>query len=57
MPPLLKICLRAGARVGGEPCWNPALRCADVFVLLRDDRVTPRWRRRFVNAGGWRAAR
>ena len=34
MPPLLKAYLRMGARVCGEPCWDPDFNCLDFFVLM-----------------------
>jgi putative hemolysin len=34
LPALLKAYLRMGARVCGEPCWDPDFNCVDFFILL-----------------------
>lgn len=48
IPALLKGYLRLGARVCGEPCWDPDFNVADVFVLLMRARLNQRYARRFV---------
>lgn len=48
LPPLLKAYLRLGARVCGEPCWDPDFNVADVFVLLDLDDLSPRYQRHFL---------
>lgn len=50
LPPLLKGYLRAGARIGGEPCWDPAFHAADFFIGLASRGISPRYRRRFCDA-------
>lgn len=50
MPPLLKGYLRAGAMIGGEPCWDPDFRGVDFFVCLNAVQVAPRYRRHFVGS-------
>jgi putative hemolysin len=47
MPPLLKGYLRAGAMIGGDPCWDPAFHCADFFIWLPARGIAPRYSRRF----------
>lgn len=46
-PPLVKGYLRAGARVGGAPAWDPDFNTADLFVLLPIDQLNPRYARHF----------
>lgn len=48
MPPLLKAYLRLGARVGGEPCWDPDFNVADVFIFLDAGLVPARYQRHFL---------
>lgn len=50
MPPLLKAYLRLGSRIGGEPCWDPDFRVADVFILLKRDDLPARYQRHFMRA-------
>ena len=50
MPPLLKAYMRLGARIGGEPCWDPEFNVADVFILLRREQLCPRYARHFKTA-------
>jgi putative hemolysin len=47
-PALLRGYLRLGAWVCGEPAYDPAFECADLYVLLSTDRMDPRYRRRFL---------
>ena len=47
LPPLLRTYLRLGARVCGEPCWDPDFGVADLFVLLRSADLCPRYARHF----------
>lgn len=49
MPPLIKGYLRAGAYVCGEPAWDPDFNCADFFMLLSMNRLSPRYQRHFGN--------
>jgi len=46
IPPLIRSYLRLGAQVCGEPCWDPAFRCADLLVLLDVDKLAARFARR-----------
>ncbi len=48
LPALLKGYLRAGATIGGEPCWDPAFHTADFFIWLAARAITARYRRRFT---------
>ena len=50
LPPLLKAYMRLGAKVCGEPCWDPDFQVADVFILLRRDALCPRYARHFKAA-------
>lgn len=50
LPPLLKGYLRAGAKICGEPCWDPDFRTADIFVLLNRDELCPRYAKHFKAA-------
>src|SRR5690606_8083747 len=50
LPPLLKAYLRLGAKICGEPCWDPAFQVADVFILLQRDQLCPRYARHFKAA-------
>jgi putative hemolysin len=47
LPPLLKAYMRLGAKICGEPCWDPEFNCADVFILLRREQLCPRYARHF----------
>jgi len=48
MPPLLKAYMRLGAQICGEPCWDPAFGCADIFILLDIQHLQARYHRHFV---------
>jgi len=48
LPALLGGYLRAGATIGGEPCWDPAFHAADFFVWLAARGISARYRRRFT---------
>ena len=47
LPPLIKGYLKIGARVCGEPAWDPDFNTADFPMLLSVDSMTPRYRRHF----------
>lgn len=47
-PALLKAYLRMGARVCGEPAWDPQFNVADFFLLLSVNELHPRYSRHFV---------
>jgi putative hemolysin len=47
IPPLIRTYMRLGAEVCGEPCWDPAFRCADLLVLLDVDKLAARYARRY----------
>ena len=47
VPPLIKGYLNLGAKVCGEPAWDPDFNTADFPVLLATDRMDGRYRRRF----------
>lgn len=48
IPPLIKAYMRLGARVCGEPCWDPEFRCADLLVLLEVSNLAARYSRHFL---------
>ena len=48
LPPLLKAYMRLGAKIGGEPCWDPAFGCADLFIMLESADLQSRYLRHFV---------
>jgi len=47
MPPLLKGYLRIGARICGEPAWDPDFNTADFLVWLSLSNLHPRYARHF----------
>ena len=49
-PTLLKAVLRLGGQVCGEPCWDPAFRTADLFVLLNTAWMDRRYARHFLRS-------
>lgn len=48
LPPLLKAYMRLGAKICGEPCWDPAFACADLLIALAPARLQRRYARRFL---------
>jgi putative hemolysin len=48
LPPLLKAYLSLGAKICGEPCWDPAFQVADVFVLFDLAKLSSRYARHFL---------
>ena len=50
LPPLLKAYMLLGAKICGEPCWDPDFGVADVFILLKRDELCPRYARHFKAA-------
>ncbi len=49
LPPLLKAYLRVGARIGGEPCFDPDFNVADVLIFLPTERIERRYARHFID--------
>lgn len=47
IPPLMRGYLLAGARIGGEPAWDPDFHAADFLILLNTHDISPRYWRRF----------
>jgi putative hemolysin len=47
VPPLIKGYLKLGAKVCGEPAWDPDFNAADFPVLLTTDNMDDRYRRHF----------
>jgi putative hemolysin len=47
MPPLIKGYLRLGAKVCGEPAWDPDFNTADFLIWLSLDNLHPRYARHF----------
>lgn len=50
VPPLIKAYLRLGARLCGEPCWDPAFNTADLLVALRPGELKRRYARHFLES-------
>ena len=48
-PPLIKAYLRVGAKICGDPSWDPHFNVADLFFLLQANDVRGRYARHFVN--------
>ncbi len=48
IPPLMKAYVSLGAKICGEPSWDPAFGVADLFVLLRTEDLSPRYARHFI---------
>lgn len=51
LPPLLKAYMRLGAKICGEPCWDPDFQVADVVILLKREELCPRYARHFKAVG------
>jgi putative hemolysin len=49
MPPLLKAYIRLGAKVCGEPCWDPEFNTADLLVVLDTANLQRRYVRRYLH--------
>ena len=52
LPPLLAAYLRLGAKIGGEPSWDPEFGVADFFVIVSVERLAARYARRFIDRAG-----
>jgi putative hemolysin len=50
IPSLLLAYMRLGAKICGEPCWDPDFNTADVVVLLDPAELRQRYARRFLKA-------
>lgn len=48
LPPLIRAYMRLGARIGGEPCHDPAFGCADLFIVLQTEALAERYSRRYL---------
>ncbi|WP_404368765.1 GNAT family N-acetyltransferase [Marinobacter sp.] len=48
VPALIRAYMRLGARVCGEPCWDPEFRCADLLVMLEVGQLADRYSRHFM---------
>lgn len=48
LPPLMKAYIRLGARITGEPCWDPAFDCADLMIALSPADLQKRYARHFL---------
>jgi len=57
MPALLRGYLALGARIGGEPCLDPAFNVADVLVVLATEALSRRHLRHFLGQPAVRSAR
>jgi len=47
MPPLIKVYLKAGARICGAPAWDPDFNTADFPIFLDVSQMDQRYRRHF----------
>jgi putative hemolysin len=47
-PPLVKGYLRLGAKICGEPAWDPDFNTADFLTMLRLDDIHPRYAKHFL---------
>lgn len=52
LPPLIRGYFAAGARVCGEPAWDPEFGTADFLMLVALDQVSGRYARHFALAAG-----
>ncbi|MFI4968555.1 MAG: GNAT family N-acetyltransferase [Gammaproteobacteria bacterium] len=50
IPSLLLAYMRLGAKICGEPCWDPDFNTADLVVLLDPAQLRQRYARRFLKA-------
>ena len=50
-PPLIKGYVRVGAKVCGEPSWDPDFNTADFLMVLTLEDMTPRYARHFGLTG------
>ncbi|MBU0500771.1 MAG: GNAT family N-acetyltransferase [Gammaproteobacteria bacterium] len=50
MPPLLKAYIRLGAKICGEPCWDPDFNVADVFILVKMTEMDTSYARHFFGS-------
>ena len=50
IPALLLAYMRLGAKICGEPCWDPDFNCADLVVVLNPADLRQRYARRFLKA-------
>jgi putative hemolysin len=50
IPSLLLAYMRLGAKICGEPCWDPDFNTADVVVVLDPAQLRQRYARRFLKA-------
>jgi putative hemolysin len=48
LPPLLAAYLRLGAKICGEPSWDPEFGVADFFILVSVEKLAARYARRFI---------
>ncbi len=48
IPPLIKAYMRLGAKVGGDPCWDPEFQCADLFLMLPISALEARYAKHFL---------
>lgn len=51
LPPLLRTYLAMGAKVCGEPCWDPDFNCADIFILVDVQAIPARYVQHFAGRG------
>ena len=48
LPPLLKGYRRMGAKIGGEPAYDPIFDSIDFLIILEKSRITQKYQRRFL---------
>lgn len=51
IPPLIKGYLRAGAKICGDPCWDPDFNVADLFIFLDRTKIDQRYKKHFLTFG------
>jgi len=51
VPPLLRMYLKAGANIYGQPSHDPKFRCIDYFTVLDIDNVTDSFKKRYFKEG------
>lgn len=49
IPSLLKAYIRLGAKICGDPCWDPHFKVADVFIVVSTESLQKRYLKHFFN--------
>ncbi len=48
IPALLSAYMRLGAKVCGDPCWDPDFKCADLLILLDIEDLPARYKKHYL---------